>query len=101
MEIFRLSRIKALYLPLTLIVGLVPKGRRESVDRQVVRSIIGLKHKLCMSVWSSQVAGELHKPVRRRFEKRLVFSKQIDDIWAADLVDMSSFSRSNKGYKFL
>ena len=80
---------------------LVPKGRRESVDRQVVRSFIGLQHKLGMGVWSSQLADELHKPVRRRFEKRHVFAKQIDDIWAADLVDMSSFSRSNKGYKFL
>ena len=54
-----------------------------------------------MSVWSSQLAGELHKPVRRKFEKRQVFAKQIDDIWAAGLVDMSSFSRSNRGYKFL
>ena len=28
--------------------GLVPKGRREAVDRGVVRSIIGLKHKIGM-----------------------------------------------------
>ena len=80
---------------------LVPKGRRESVDRQVVRSIIGLKHKLGMGVWSSQLADERHKHVRRRFEIPHVFAKQIDDVWAADLVDMSSFSRSNQGYKFL
>ena len=37
----------------------------------------------------------------RRFDKHTVFAKQVDDIWAADLVDMSSFSRSNKGYKYL
>ena len=81
---------------------LVPKSRREAAIRQLVRSSIGLKHKLGMgAAWSSQLADELHKPVRRRFEKRHVFAKQIDDIWAADLVDMSSFSRSNKGYKFL
>ena len=49
--------------------------------------------------WSNQLANELHKPVRRRFDKRTVFAKQVDDIWTADLVDMSSFSRSNKGYK--
>ena len=79
--------------------GLVPKGRREAVDRQVVRSIFGLK--LGMGCWSSQLADELHKPVRRRFEKRQVFAKQIDDMWAADLVDMSSFLKSNKGYKYL
>ena len=39
--------------------------------------------------------------MRKRFDKRTVFAKQIDDIWTADLVDMSSFSRSNKGYKYL
>ena len=80
---------------------IVPKNRREAVDRQLVRGIIGLKHKRGMSVWSSQLADELHKPVRRKFAKRHVFAKQIDDIWVADLVDMSSFSKTNKGYKFL
>ena len=80
---------------------LVPKSRREVVDRQLVRSIIGLKHKLGMGAWSRQLADGLHKPVRRRFEKRHVFAKQIDDIWATDLVDMSLFSKYNKGYKFL
>ena len=49
----------------------------------------------------NQLANELHKPVRRRFDKRTVFAKQVDDIWTADLVDMSSFSRSNKVYKYL
>ena len=39
--------------------------------------------------------------MRRRFDKRTVFTKQVDDIWTADLVDMSPFSRSNKGYKYL
>ena len=51
--------------------------------------------------WSNQLANELHKQVRRRFDKRTVFANQVDDIWTADLVDMSSFSRSNKGYKYL
>ena len=30
-----------------------------------------------------------------------VLYSQVDDIWAAYLVDMSSLSRSNKGYKYL
>ena len=51
--------------------------------------------------WSNQLANELHKSVRRRFDKRTVFAKQVDDMWTADLVDMSAFSRSNKGYKYL
>ena len=36
--------------------------------------------------WSNQLANELHKSVRRRFDKRIVFAKQVGDIWNADLV---------------
>ena len=43
----------------------------------------------------------MRKPVRGRFDKRTVFAKQVDDVWTADLVDISSFSRSNKGYLYL
>ena len=60
-----------------------------------------MKYRLGMGVWSNQLGNELHKLVRRRFDKRSVFTKQVDDIWAADLVDMSPFFRSNKGYKYL
>ena len=82
--------------------ALVPKGRREKLDRQLVRSIIGLKHRLGLDIhWTNQLENELHKPVRRRIDKRTVFAKQVDDIWTADLVDMSPFFRSNKGYKYL
>ena len=82
--------------------ALVPKDRREKVDRQLVRSIIGLKHRMGLGIhWTNQLANEQHKPVRRRFDKRTVFAKQVDEIWAADLVDMSAFSRSNKGHKYL
>ena len=51
--------------------------------------------------WSSQLADELHKLVRKHYQKRSVFAKQVDDIWTADLVDMSPYSRSNSGYKYL
>ena len=45
------------------------RNRWEAVDKQLVRGIIGLKYKLGMSVWRSQLADELHKPVRRKFGK--------------------------------
>ena len=77
----------------------VSNGRREKVDKQLVRSIIGLTHRMGLGIhWSNQLANVLHKPVRIRFDKRTVFATQVDDIWTADLVDMSSFSRSNNGY---
>ena len=75
--------------------ALVPEGRRDKVDRLLMRSVIGLKHRKGLGIdWSNQ-------PVRRRFDKGTVFAQQIDDIWTADLVDISSFSRSNKGYIYL
>ena len=81
--------------------ALTPWGRREKVDRQLVRGIIGLKHRLGMDIWSNQLADDLHKPVRKRFQKCSIFAKQVDDIWTADLVDMPPYSRSNSGYKYL
>ena len=82
--------------------ALVPNDRREKMDRQLVRSIIGLKHRKGLGMhWSNQLANELYKTVRRQFEKRTVFGKQIVDICTSDLVDMSTISRSNNGYKYL
>ena len=51
--------------------------------------------------WSKQLADELHKPIKRKFKKRRVLSHGVDEIWAADLVDMLKFSKWNKGYKYL
>ena len=53
------------------------------------------------SDWSQQLADELHKPITRNFQKRLVVSNGIDEIWAADLVEMQKFSKWNKGIKYL
>ena len=50
---------------------------------------------------NEELAQELHKPVRKHFKKRRVISKHVDDIWAADLVDMRYYSRANKGYKYI
>ena len=53
------------------------------------------------SDWSQQLADELHKPITRNFQKRSVISNGVDDIWAADLVEMQKFSKWNKGIKYL
>ncbi len=78
------------------------KGVREKLDRQVVRAIIGKKHKLGWGIsWSDQLANELHKPIKRKFLKRKVYAFNIDNIWAADLVEMGALAKFNKGYKYL
>ena len=86
---------------LTVVNTFTSTGRREKVDRQLVRSFIGMGMGIQQHHWSSQLADELHKPRRKRYQKRIVFAKQVDDIWAADLVNMSPFSRSNGGYSYL
>lgn len=51
--------------------------------------------------WTNELAEELHKPVTRKFQKRRVYVGGVDEIWAADLVDMKSFEKFNKGVKYL
>ena len=53
------------------------------------------------SDWSQQLAEELHKPITRIFKKRRVISYGIDEIRAADLVEMQKLSKWNKGFKYL
>ena len=48
-----------------------------------------------------QDAYTLHKPVRKHFKRRITFTTGIDDLWQPDLVDLSSISKYNDGYKFL
>ena len=43
----------------------------------------------------------MHKPVVHHFRKRTVYVSGIDEIWAADLVDMQSFAKDNDGVKYL
>ena len=50
---------------------------------------------------SIHLAGELHKPIIRKFNKRKVYSSFKDNIWGVDLVDMQLLSKFNKGFRFL
>ena len=53
------------------------------------------------SRWTDALAEELHKPVTRKFQKRRVIARGVDNIWAADLVDMKAFAKDNEGVKYL
>ena len=50
---------------------------------------------------TSTLADELHKPARKKFQRRRVLVSGIDKIWAADLADMKAFSKDNKGVTYL
>ena len=81
---------------------LEPKGIREKIDRKIVRTIIGTKRKLGWGIeWSNELADELSKPIRKKFKKGRVFASGTDAIWTADLVDMQSFSKSNKDFRYI
>ena len=81
---------------------LEPKGVLEKIDRKLVRAIIGTKRKLGWGIeWSNELADELHKQIRKKIEKRRVLAPGTDAIWTADLVDMQSYSGSNKGFKYI
>ena len=47
------------------------------------------------------MAGELHKPVIKKSNKRKVYSQFQDNIWGVDLADMQSLSKKNKSIKYL
>ena len=79
-----------------------PKDLREKIDRGFVRRIISTKKRLGWGVrWTNELADELHKPIRKKFKKRIVFAKNVNDIFAADIIDMQSFARYNKGIKYI
>jgi len=52
-------------------------------------------------MWTNQLANELHKLINRKFQRRQVQVNNIDDIWAADLIDMQLYSKMNNGNKYL
>ena len=47
------------------------------------------------------LSEELSKPVINKFERKKVIVNHIDEIHSCDLVDMTKYSRINKGYKYI
>jgi len=64
--------------------------RYSNKDRSTVQSFL-----------SAQDAYTLHKPMRIRFQRRRTYSKGINDLFQADLVDLSSLSSYNDGFRYL
>lgn len=48
-----------------------------------------------------QLIDELHKSVLKNFKRRKVVIKGIDETWQADLIDMSTYAKQNKGFHFI
>ena len=64
--------------------------------------VIGVLNKKQVKDWlSGQDTYTLHKPIRRKFNRRRVLVGRIDQQWQADLVDLQSVLKNNDGYKYL
>ena len=50
---------------------------------------------------NKQLAEELHKPVIKKFKRRKVKVRFIDNIWATNLAEMGSIFSKNKNVKYL
>ena len=51
--------------------------------------------------WTNSMANELHKPVRKKFLKRFVFVRHVDDVWGMDLIELQTLAKKNSGYKYI
>ena len=47
------------------------------------------------------MSNELHKPKRKNYLRRKIIFNHIDEIFAANLVEMQKFSKMNKNYRYL
>ena len=68
-----------------------------------IKQIINTKQKLGLGIDNSNkiLSEELHKPKRKNFPRRKIIVNHIDEIFAADLVEMQKFAKLNKGYRYL
>ena len=68
-----------------------------------IKQIINTKQKLGLGIDNSNkiLSEELHKPKRKNFARRKIIVNHIDEIFAADLVEMQKFAKLNKRYRYL
>ena len=67
-----------------------------------IKQIINTKQKLGMGNSTMEnLSEELNKAVMNKFERKKVIVNHIDEIHSCDLVDMTKYSRINKGYKYI
>ena len=69
----------------------------------LVKNIIRSKRKLGLGVENHNkiLSEELHKPKRKNYTRRKIIVNHINEIFAADLVEMQKFAKLNKGYRYL
>ena len=88
--------------------GIVNLALRERIHKAIVGKLINTKVKFGLGApikaqkdlkCTDELAEKLYKPVTRKFQRR-VNMNGIDEIWAADLIDMQAFSNDYNGIKY-
>ena len=69
----------------------------------LVKNIIRSKRKLGLgnNFTVEDLSNELNKPTIQKFERKKVIVNSINEIHSSDLVDMSQYSKMNRGYKYI
>ena len=88
--------------------GIVNPTSRERTDKSIFGKLIkaqvkfGFGHPIKTNFkFTNELAEELHKPVSKKIDRRSVNVNGMDEIWAADLIDMQAFSKHNYEIKYL
>ena len=67
-----------------------------------IKQLINTKQKLGLGIENNKIlSDELHKPKRKNYPRRKIMVNHIDEIFAANLVEMQKFAKLNKGYRYL
>ena len=69
----------------------------------LVKNIIRSKRKLGLgnNFTMEDLSNELNKPTIQKFERKKVIVNSINEIYSTDLVDMTQYSKINKGNKYI
>ena len=62
-----------------------------------VKKTLGLGNNFTME----DLSNELNKPSIQKFERQKVIVNHINEIHSTDLVDMTQYSKMNRGYKYI
>ena len=80
--------------------GIVNSTLREIIGKSIVRKLIKAKVNFGLGLpikkklqFTNNLGEELYKPVTRKFQTRRVNVNSIDEIWAANVIDMQAFSK--------
>ena len=51
--------------------------------------------------WKQNLAAELLNPAKKKFGRRRVYAKDVDSMWAADLLENKRYIKENEQYRYI